>query len=83
MKGRSNYLEFDGINDLIESENFTDTVDSEMSALIAFQFTAPDTNHSAIFSGHKTSGSHSWQLASEGRVIRFYNGFYSSINIKI
>lgn len=83
FKGRSHYVEFDGINDLIESENFTDAVDSDMSVLIVFQFTELDTNHSAIFSGHKTSSNYSWQLAYKGGSVRVYNGFNSSTNIKI
>ena len=82
MKGRSTYVEFDGINDLIESENFSDAVNSDMSVLVVFQFTALDTSHSAIFS-HKTSSNYSWQLAYKGGSVRVYNGFSSSTNIKI
>lgn len=83
LKGRSNYLEFDGINDLIESENFSDAINSDLSVLVVFQFTALDTSHSAIFSGHKTSSNYSWQLAYKGGSVRVYNGFSSSTNIKI
>ena len=83
-KGRSSYVEFDGIDDFLEAEEFDDLINTKMSVLMVFRYTELDTSHSAIFAGHPTSNDYSWQLAYKGGSIRVYNGFGGiSTNIKI
>jgi hypothetical protein len=83
LKGRSSFIELDGINDFLETANFSDVYEGDQSILVVFKYAELDTSHSAIFAGHESSSSYSWQLAYKGGSVRVYNGFSGSTNLRI